>query len=71
MGRKTDLCNISNLYIWKLGTSMNILIYHKYVLHSCKYSENEIFVFKIIENQKGSLALKLAIFTRDYYIVLL
>ena len=35
------------LYIWKLGTSMKILIYHKTVyLHACKYSKKNIFHVK-------------------------
>ena len=42
MDRKLDFCNTNNtssLYIWKLGTSVqsiNMLLYHNYILHSCR-----------------------------------
>ena len=32
---------------------MNILIYHNYILNSCKYPKTQFFMFKIIDNSGG------------------
>ena len=36
---------------------MNNLIYHNYILHSCKYSKKTLFNLKIIDNSRGSISL--------------
>ena len=36
---------------------MNILIFHNYVLRSCKYSENDIFHIQNYRKLKGYLSL--------------
>ena len=62
MDRKSGFYNTCtnnrySVYIWKLGTSMNSLIYHNYtgIVQSCKYSQIDIFHVKNYGTLKGAL----------------